>query len=377
MTETYTTCTRCIMDTTDTSITYDEHGVCNHCLKYDEVINSYPFNSQASIDLELEKMLERTKKNGEGKPYDCVIGVSGGVDSTYLAHIAKEKGLRPIAVHLDNGWNSELAVHNIEKVLKNLGIDLLTHVLEWDEFKDLQIAFLKASVSDAEIPTDHAISGILYRVARKYGIKTILLGTNIATESGLPFSWTYGVSDWMYISGIHKKFGTRKLSNYPHFSFFDEFNWKVFCGIKVFPILDFVPYNKADALDVLQNKLGWQYYGGKHYESIYTRFFQGYILPKKFNIDKRKAHYSSLIRSGQITRETALEEMSAPTYPEDMQRDDREYVIKKLCLTEKEFDDIMAAPVKTYRDYPNYYNLASKTIGFEQARKIVRRLRSL
>jgi N-acetyl sugar amidotransferase len=377
MTETYTTCTRCIMDTTDSSITFDEKGVCNHCLKYDEVVNSYPFNSPASIDLELQKMITRTQKNGEGKPYDCVIGVSGGVDSTYLAYIAKEKGLRPIAVHLDNGWNSELAVHNIEKVLKNLGIDLLTHVLEWDEFKDLQIAFLKASVSDAEIPTDHAISGILYKVARKYGIKTILLGTNISTESGLPFSWTYGVSDWMYINGIHKKFGTRKLTNYPHFSFFDEVYWKLFCGIKVFPILDFVPYNKADALDVLQNKLGWQYYGGKHYESIYTRFFQGYILPKKFNIDKRKAHYSSLIRSGQIAREKALEEMAAPTYPEDMQRDDREYVIKKFGLTEQEFDGIMAAPVKSYRDYPNYYNLASKSIGFEQARKIVRRLRSL
>jgi N-acetyl sugar amidotransferase len=377
MSETITTCTRCIMDTTDSSITFDEHGVCNHCLKYDEVINSYPFNSQASIDLELQKMITRTQKNGAGKPYDCVIGVSGGVDSTYLAHIAKEKGLRPIAVHLDNGWNSELAVHNIEKVLKNLGIDLLTHVLEWDEFKDLQIAFLKASVSDAEIPTDHAISGILYRVARKYGIKTILLGTNIATESGLPFAWTYGVSDWMYINGIHKKFGTRKLTNYPHFSFFDEVYWKLFCGIKVFPILDFVPYNKADALDVLQNKLGWQYYGGKHYESIYTRFFQGYILPKKFNIDKRRAHFSSLIRSGQITREAALAEMAAPTYPEDMQRDDREYVIKKFGLTEQEFDSILAAPVKSYRDYPNYYNLASKSIGFEQARKIVRRLRSL
>ena len=365
------------MDTTDTSITFNENGVCNHCQKYDEVISSYPFNSQASIDLELEKMLNRAKKECRDKPYDCVIGVSGGVDSTYLAYIAKEKGLRPVAVHLDNGWDSELAVHNIEKVLKNLGIDLITHVLEWDEFKDLQISFLKAGVSDAEIPTDHAISGILYKVARKYGIKTILLGTNIATESGLPFAWTYGVSDWMYIDGIHKKFGTRKLTNYPHFRFLDEFYWKVFCGIRVFPILDFVPYNKAEALDVLQNVLGWQYYGGKHYESIYTRFFQGYILPKKFNIDKRRAHLSSLIRSGQTTREEALEEMSTPTYPEDMQRDDREYVIKKLGLTEKEFDEIMAAPVKSYRDYPNYYNLARKTIGFEQAQKIVRRIRLL
>ncbi len=376
MPEKITMCTRCIMDTTDSSIGFDESGICNHCQKYDEVVNSYPFNSQQSIDFELEKMITRTKKNGEGKPYDCVIGVSGGVDSTYLAYIAKQKGLRPIAVHLDNGWNSELAVHNIEKVLKNLGIDLLTHVLEWDEFKDLQIAFLKASVSDAEIPTDHAISGILYKVARKYRIKTILLGTNIATESGLPFAWTYGVSDWMYINGIHQRFGTRKLTNYPHFRFADEFFWKVFCGIKVFPILDFVPYNKANALDVLQNVLGWQYYGGKHYESIYTRFFQGYILPRKFNIDKRRAHLSSLIRSGQISRENAVEEMSAPTYPEDLQREDREYVIKKLGMTEQEFESIMAAPVKSYRDYPNYYNLAVKTIGFNQARKIVQKIRS-
>ncbi len=377
MPETTKTCTRCIMDTTDTSIYFDAQGVCNHCLKYDEVMSLYPFDSQDSIDLELKNMVARTIKNGAGKPYDCVIGVSGGVDSTYLAYIAKQKGLRPIAVHLDNGWNSELAVHNIEKVLKNLGIDLLTHVLEWDEFKDLQIAFLKASVSDAEIPTDHAISGILYQVARKYGIKTILLGTNIATESGLPFAWTYGVSDWMYIDGIHRQFGTRKLSNYPHFRFIDEFYWKAFCGIRVFPILDYVPYNKEKALDVLQNELGWQYYGGKHYESIYTRFFQGYILPRKFNIDKRKAHLSSLIRSGQITREKALAEMAAPTYPEDLQREDREYVIKKLGLTEQEFDEIMAAPVKTYKDYPNYYNLAAKTIGFNQARSIVRKIRSL
>jgi len=377
MPESYKTCTRCIMDATDTSIEFDEQGVCNHCRRYDEVIHAYPFNSPESIELELEKMITRAKENGKGKPYDCVIGVSGGVDSTYLAYIARQKGLRPIAVHLDNGWNSELAVHNIEKVLKKLGIDLLTHVLEWDEFKDLQIAFLKASVSDAEIPTDHAISGILYKVARKYGIKTILLGTNIATESGLPFAWTYGVSDWMYIDGVHKRFGTRKLTNYPHFRFIDEFYWKVFCGIKVFPILDYVPYNKAGALDVLQNELGWEYYGGKHYESIYTRFFQGYILPRKFNIDKRRAHLSALIRSGQTTREAALAEMAAPTYPEDLQREDREYVIKKLGLTVKEFDEIMSAPVKTYRDYPNYYNLAAKTIGFDQARQIVRKIRSL
>jgi len=365
------------MNTTDSSISFDENGICNHCKKYDEVANSYPFNSQQSIDFELNKMISRTIENGKGKPYNCVIGVSGGVDSTYLAYIAKQKGLRPIAVHLDNGWNSELAVHNIEKVLKNLGIDLLTHVLNWEDFKDLQIAFLKASVSDAEIPTDHAISGILYKVARKYKISTILLGTNNATESGLPFAWTYGVSDWMYINAIHQRFGTRKMTNYPHFRFIDEFYWKVFCGIKVFPILDYVHYNKADALNVLQDELGWQYYGGKHYESIYTRFFQGFILSKKFNIDKRIAHLSSLIRSGQISRDAAIVEMEKPSYSEDLQREDREYVIKKLGFTNQEFDAILSAPVKSFHDYPNYYNLASKTIGFDQARKFARMIRSI
>jgi N-acetyl sugar amidotransferase len=365
------------MDTTDSSITFDENGVCNHCLKYDEVVHAYPFNSQETIDFELNRMVTSIKQNGKGKPYDCVIGVSGGVDSTYLAYIAKQKGLRPIAVHLDNGWNSELAVHNIEKVLNKLGIDLLTHVLDWEEFKDLQLAFLKASVSDAEIPTDHAISGILYKIARMFKIKTILLGTNHATESGLPFAWTFGVSDWMYIDSIHQRFGTRKLTNYPYFKFLDEFYWKVFCGVKVFPILDYVHYNKLNALKVLNDELGWQYYGGKHFESIYTRFFQGYILPKKFNIDKRKAHLSSLVRSEQITREEALIEMAKPIYPEDLQCEDKEYVIKKFGLTEHEFDEILAAPVKTYLDYPNYYNLAKKTIGFETARKFARMIRSI
>lgn len=370
-------CTRCIMDVTDREITFDEQGVCNHCRKYDQVMLAYPLNDPQARDAQLQKMVARIKKAGQGKAYDCIIGVSGGVDSTYLAYVAKEHGLRPLAVHLDNGWNSELSVHNIEKVLHNLDIDLYTHVLDWEEFKDLQLSFLKASVSDAEIPTDHAISGILYRMAVKNNVSYILLGTNYSTESGIPSSWTYGVSDWRYISSVHRLFGSKKLKTYTHFSLFDELTLKTLRGIKVFPILDYIPYVKEDVLDVLQNKLGWEYYGGKHYESIYTRFFQGYILPKKFNIDKRRAHFSSLIRSGQKTREQALNEMSEPTYPEDLQVSDREYVIKKLGLTENQFEKIMAMPVKTYHDYPTYAGLAEKTIGMETARKIIQAVRKI
>jgi N-acetyl sugar amidotransferase len=370
-------CARCIMDISDKEITFDENGVCNHCQKYDQIVSTYPFNSPESRKFELEKMIARIKRAGANNPYDCVIGVSGGVDSTYLAYIAKEFGLRPLAVHLDNGWNSELSVHNIEKVLNKLKIDLYTHVLDWEEFKDLQLSFLKASVSDAEIPTDHAISGILYRMAVKNNVSYILLGTNIETESGLPSSWTYGVSDWRYISSVHNIFGTQKLKTYSHFSLFDEVYLKTIRGIKVFPILDYVPYVKEDALSILQNQLGWEYYGGKHYESIYTRFFQGYILPKKFNIDKRRAHFSSLIRSGQKSRESALEELKQPTYPEDMQANDREYVLKKFGMGEKDFEKIMTLPLKTHNDYPSYYSLAEKTIGVETARKFIQTIRKI
>jgi N-acetyl sugar amidotransferase len=370
-------CTRCVMDISDPQITFNEDGVCNHCRKYDLIMKSYPFTDPTSRKLELEKMITRIKKAGQGKPYDCIIGVSGGVDSTYLAYVAKQNGLRPLAIHLDNGWNSELSVHNIEKVLKKLDIDLYTHVLDWEEFRDLQLSFLKASVSDAEIPTDHAIGGILYRMSVKNNVSYILLGTNYATESGIPRSWTYGVSDWRYISAVHRQFGSKKLKTYSHFSLFDELYLKMIRGIKVFPILDYIPYVKEDVLRVLQNDLGWEYYGGKHYESIYTRFFQGYILPTKFNIDKRRAHFSSLIRSGQKNREEALKELESPTYPIDLQASDREYVIKKLGLNDKEFDDLMALPVKTYQDYSTYIGLAEKTIGMESARKIMQRIRRI
>jgi hypothetical protein len=235
-----------------------------------------------------------------------------------------------------------------------MNIDLYTHVLDWDEFKDLQLAFLKASVSDAEIPTDHAIFATLYKVATSHRLKYTINGLNTVTESVLPGSWTYGIHDWKYIRSVHKRFGTVKLRTFPHHTRNDLLYYEFVLGLRSIPLLNYIPYVKEEAMNVLQNKLGWQYYGGKHYESIYTRFFQGYILPRKFGIDKRRAHFSTLICSGQMSRDAALEEMKNDPYPEAMMREDREYVRKKFGLTESEFEQIMALPIKTHHDYPNY-----------------------
>lgn len=353
MTRSYQICTRCIMDTTDPEIEFDANGVCNHCRSFEElsqkILLPEPERSTA-----LENIVREVKAAGAGKEYDCIIGVSGGVDSSYVAYMVKKLGLRPLAVHLDNGWNSELAVNNVAKFLKKLEIDLSTHVLNWEEFKDLQISFLKASVSDAEIPTDHAIGAVLYQAAIQYGLRYILLGTNFATEGILPMSWTYGVGDWRYIESVHHRYGQRPLRSYPHYTYWDMQRYSAVYRIQTISILNYLPYSREGSIETLEKELDWKYYGGKHYESIYTRFFQGYILPIKFGIDKRKAHLSTLILSGQLTRQAALAEMEKPPYPGTLQEEDREYVLKKLELSEEEFDEIMRLPVQTYRNFPNY-----------------------
>lgn len=348
----YRICTRCIMDTSDPDIVFDDAGVCNHCHTQDELIRRY-VRSGDEAQRALDAFVATARAEGRGKSYDCIIGVSGGVDSTYVAYVTRELGLRPLAVHMDNGWDSELAVKNIENVLQGLGIDLYTHVLDWDEFRSLQVSFLRASVPDAEIPTDHAIGGLLYRIASRYGIRQIISGSNIATEGMLPRSWVYGVADWKYIRGVHAAFGGRPLRHYPHYSLADLTYYATVRRIRSFRVLDYVPYVKTDVMRVLQEQLGWKYYGGKHYESLYTRFFQGYILPRKFGIDKRRSHLATLVSSGQMTRDAALAEIAVDPYSEAMQRDDREYVIKKLELTDHEFRAIMNAPIRSFRDYPN------------------------
>lgn len=351
----YQICTRCVMDTSDPDITFDAAGVCNHCHHRDEMIGKHLLSGPAARE-KLEQLVDAVRKDGRGKPYDCVVGISGGVDSTYVTYQAKQFGLRPLVVHLDNGWNSELAVKNIEETLRVLGFDLYTHVLDWDEFRDLQLAFLRASTPDSEIPTDHAIVALLYQTARKHGLRYILSGQNLRTETHLPPAWSQGHMDWRYIHSVHRKFGTRPLKTYPHLNWVQSRRYPA--AHRWVDVLNYLDFVKTDALKVLQEQLGWKYYGGKHYESIYTRFYQGYILPQKFGFDKRRMHYSSLVCAGEMTREQALEELKTQPYPEEMQRSDREYVIKKLGLTEPEFEEIMNLPPRSFWDYPSYLKVA-------------------
>lgn len=357
------------MDTSDPTIMFDDDGVCNHCRIYDEQVRASVITGEAGRK-HVEKLAERIRADGAGKPYDCIIGVSGGVDSSFVAWKVRQLGLRPLAVHLDNGWDSELAVKNIENLLKIVGIDLYTEVLDWEEFKDLQLAFLKASTPDSEIPTDHAIFAVLASMARKMGVKYVISGVNTRTETHVPAEWSQGHGDWRYIKNVHARFGTVPLRTYPHLSFLEVRR----LAANVINILNYLDYVKKDAMRLLQEELGWKYYGGKHYESIYTRFYQGYILPKKFGYDKRRAHLSSLICSGEETRTGALLELESETYPASMQEADREYVVKKLGITEAEFEAIMNAPKKSFWDYPSYSRMA-RSRPYAIARRAYRFLR--
>lgn len=362
-----TTCVQCIMDTSDPDITFDGDGVCNHCHRY-VLLAGQRLTPVQQRPQRLAAIVDQMKTAGRGKDYDCVIGVSGGVDSTYVAWLTRDLGLRPLAVHFDNGWNSELAVANIEKTLKALNIHLLTEVVDWPEFRDLQLSFLRASTPDGEVPTDHAIVALLYRTAVRYGLKHILLGVNVASESVMPLKWGYGYSDFRYISAVHRQFGEMPLKTYPHYSLKQLFGYMFVRRIQLVPILDLVDYRKEQAMEKIQNDLGWVYYGGKHYESIYTRFYQSYVLPRKFGIDKRRAHYSNLVLSGQLTRAQALTMLEQPIYPEQGLSEDRRYVIKKLGLDEAEFDAIMALPPRTFMDYANSFG------RIERAKKVLQRL---
>jgi N-acetyl sugar amidotransferase len=356
----YQICTRCIMDTSDPEIVFDEAGICHHCKAYDMRAQNELY-SRVVRDAKLHALLSEIKKAGRGKDYDCLIGVSGGVDSTMVAVKVKEFGLRPLALHVDNGWNSELAVHNIERSLKKLSIDLYTIVLDWEEFRELQLAFLYSGVANIEIPTDHVLSSLLFRTAHAHGIKYILTGANVVSEATMPTSWMHDSRDLKLLKAIHKKFGSRPLKTYPSCSLARYFYYIVVRGIKYVPLLNYVDYNKKEAKVYIQNELGWRDYGGKHYESVFTRFFQGHILPKKFNMDKRRPHLSSLICSAQMTRDEALHEMQKPAYPEELFREDYDLFLKKMRLSAEAFENIMATPPKTYSDYANAFYFRNKS----------------
>lgn len=347
----YRICTRCLMDTSDPDIRFLDGGVCNHCTDFLHRKATLPKGEER--EAVRQKIVEEIKKKGKGKKYDCLIGVSGGRDSTYVAYVVKKLGLRPLAVHLDNGWDSELAVHNIQKTLKKLEIDLVTEVLDWDAFKKIQLAFLYSSTPDLELPTDHAIRTTLLHTARKHKIHYILNGRNYSTEGILPAGWSYGPFDWKYMSAVHKKFMGRKIRNFYHLNLLKYLWYTLVYRTNDINILDVVDYEKDSATNILVNELGWTEYGDKHYESVWTRFFQGYILPKKFGYDKRRAHLSVLILNGQISREQGLEKLKEDRYLRVEAEDDKEYVMKKFDLTTSAFDEIMARSNKTFTDYPN------------------------
>ena len=328
----YQICTQCIMDTTDPEIVFDENGRCNHCHTYAGRVEQEVFPGSSGRQ-RLAAIVALIKEEGKGKKYDCVLGLSGGVDSSYSAFLTRKLGLRPLAVHLDNGWNSETAVRNIENIVRLLNLDLSTEVLEWEEFRRLQVAFLKASTPDSEIPTDHAIIANLYRAAANHGVRWIIDGSNVVTEIMVPATWSHGHSDWGYIKHANARFGGLPLKTYPHYTFYDRVRYGVIKRIQRLLLLNYIDYNKPEAMEVMTRELGWVSYGGKHYESIYTRFYQGYILPEKFGFDKRRSHLSCLINNGRITREQALGEIHQPAIPHEQLRQDREFVIKKLGLS--------------------------------------------
>lgn len=349
-------CTRCVMDSTVPGIRFDARGQCNYCNEYLKRAKSELFCHEGN-KAALGRLADRIKRDGKGSEYDCLIGVSGGIDSSYAAYIAKNcLGLRPLAVHLDNGWNSELAVSNIERLLRYLKIDLYTHVLDWHEFRALQIAFLRASIANAEIPTDQAILAVLFKTAHQKGIKYIITGDNITTEAILPRSWMYDAKDTRLIHAISQRFSPIRLRSYPTIGPLQYLYYLLAKGMKYVRILNYVPYSKTEAKRILSEECGWRGYEVKHGESVYTRFFQSYLLPTKFRIDKRMAHLSTLIMSGQLTRDEALLELATPP---SLEPEERMYALKKLGLSESECREILECPVRTFKSYPNSNSVLS------------------
>ena len=348
------------MDTTIKVINFDENGICNYCKYYEyRVVTELYKEPDRSRNLNL--LLDKIKKKGKKKQYDCIIGLSGGLDSSYVAYLVKKFGLRPLAVHLDNGWNSEFAVQNMQKLLKKLNIDLYTHVIDWEEFKDLQKAFIKSSIENLEIPTDHAITALLFKMADKYGLKYIVNGSNLVSE-GLYSNLEGGSSfDYRLLKDIHKKFGTKKLKTYPSIDIWDLAYKIIVKKIKYIPILNYIDYNKEKAIEILKKEFQWKSYSGKHQESIFTRFFQVYILHNKYNYDKRKDHLSNLVMSGQISRSDALQELSKNPYSnQDLLKEDMEFFLKKFNFTKLELEVIMKSKPNKVLKFKSYEGMFKK-----------------
>ncbi len=345
-------CSCCVMDTTDPLIDFDENGVCGHCRRYKKYLAQIQSNIQNS-DNYFEQLKKQMSKEKKGE-YDCIIGVSGGVDSSYTCLMAKRLNINALLIHFDNGWDSELAVSNIKKIVDKTGFDFNTYVINWPEFRDLQRSFFKASVVDIEMLTDHAIMASLYKLSSTAKTKNVFSGNNLQTEYGMPSSWIWNKRDWKNIKSIHKLFGEKKLKTFPVLG---SWRWlliqRLGLGMNHIEPLHYINYKKKDAIKELEDEYGWTELGGKHYESIFTKFYQAHILPVKFKIDKRKAHFSSLIRNGELTRDEALAGLEKSLYDDHELEQDTEYVIKKLGFSRIEFEEYLGAPPKKHSDYPS------------------------
>ena len=346
-------CSRGVWDNTVPGIHFDESGVSNYAHMFDKLAEAYPRGAKGKE--EWDNLVKRIRKDGKGKKYDCVIGVSGGTDSCYLLHLAVKNGLRPLAVNLDNGWNSDIAVKNIKKVTKKLGIDLETYVINYEEMKDLLKAYLRSRLPWADMPTDLAIKAVMYKMASKIGVRYVLRGNDFRSEGTQPREWTYG--DARQLRYVQRTYGSVRLRTYPNYTILNLIYFGVVKGIRSIYPFYYLDYNKKDAREFLQKEFGWEYYGGHHHENIFTKFVISYWLLFKFGIDKRKISYSSQILSGAISREEVLEILKTNPNTDEEYAQLIAYVIKKLDMPEDEYKTIMNSSNKSYLDYPSYYPL--------------------
>lgn len=374
----YQICTNCVMDTSDSKIIFDDKGMCDHC--NDFYTNVKPnWHTDEKGRKELEETIAKIKKEGEGKEFDCILGMSGGVDSSYMLHLAvNEFGLRPLVFHVDGGWNSELAVHNIQVMVDKLGLDLYTEVINWEEMKDFQLAFFKSGVPHLDIPQDHAFIATLYNFADKHNIKYILNGGNISTECVRnPMEWLYYGTDMAQLKDFIKKFSTIKMESYPFSPIFrHKFYLRYIRKIQVVKPLNNMPYIKEDALQILADEYGWKPYPQKHFESRFTKFFEGYWLPERFGFDTRRVQYSSLILTDQMTREEALERLKKPAYNPDTIQEEFNYIATKIGLSSEELRKYFDMPKKFYWDYKNQeslFNFGAKVLKFLGIERSIKR----
>lgn len=374
----YQICTNCIMDTSDFRITFDENGVCDHCNDFNANVRPN-WQTDAKGRKQLEAMVTKIKQEGEGKDFDCLLGMSGGVDSSYMLHLAvKEFGLRPLVFHVDGGWNSELAVNNIQVMIDKLNLDLFTEVINWEEMRDFQLAFFKSGVPHLDIPQDHAFIATLYNFADKYNIKYILNGGNISTECVRnPMEWLYYGTDMVQLRDIRKQFCTNPMSTYPFSPIFrHKFYLRYLRGVKVVKPLNYMPYIKESALKMLAEEYGWKPYPQKHFESRFTKFYEGYWLPERFGFDTRRVQYSSLILTGQMSRDEALEKMKKPAYNPETIEDEFNYIATKLGITSEELRSYFTMPKKFYWDYNNQerlFKMGAKILKFLGVERSIKR----